>query len=80
MTAAPVPLPADLTVGLKRLKLATARAVAPEVLQTAKTPTMGTRRGPPHPGGSRDRRPRCQQPRPAAQGRQLPRAQNLRRP
>lgn len=37
MTATAAPLAADLTVGLKRLKLATVRAVAPEVLQTAKT-------------------------------------------
>lgn len=37
MTAAPVPLATDLTAGLKRLKLATIRAVAPEVLQTATT-------------------------------------------
>lgn len=34
-TAAP-PLPADLIVGLKRLKLATVRRLAPEVLATAK--------------------------------------------
>ncbi len=30
------PLPADLTAALKRLKLATIRALAPEVLATAK--------------------------------------------
>jgi len=35
-TVAP-PLPADLTDGLKRLKLATMRALAPELLITAKT-------------------------------------------
>ena len=34
--AAPAPLPADLTEGLKRLKLATVRRMAPEVLATAK--------------------------------------------
>ena len=38
MTAAKTPeLPADLVAGLKRLKLAMVRAIAPEVLQTAKT-------------------------------------------
>jgi hypothetical protein len=31
------PLDADLVAGLKRLKLAKVRAIAPEVLQTAKT-------------------------------------------
>lgn len=35
-TEAP-PLPADLVAGLRRLKLATIRAQAPEILQTAKT-------------------------------------------
>jgi DNA replication protein DnaC len=33
---APAPLPADLTAALKRLKLATVRRLAPEVLSTAK--------------------------------------------
>ena len=37
MSAAPAPLAADLESGLRRLKLARIRAVAPEVLQTAKT-------------------------------------------
>ena len=38
MTAtAPPPLPADLTDGLKRLKLSAMRALAPELLVTAKT-------------------------------------------
>jgi DNA replication protein DnaC len=37
MTAAAVPLPADLEAGLRRLKLAQMRALAPELLQTAKT-------------------------------------------
>lgn len=37
MTAAPPRLAADLEAGLKRLKLATVRRVAPEVLQTATT-------------------------------------------
>ena len=38
MTAAKTPaLAPDLVAGLKRLKLATVRAIAPEVLQTAKT-------------------------------------------
>ncbi|HLI01548.1 MAG TPA: IS21-like element helper ATPase IstB [Acidimicrobiales bacterium] len=38
MTAeAPPALPADLVAGLKRLKLARVRAIAPEVLQTART-------------------------------------------
>ncbi len=37
MTALPKPLDADLTAGLRRLKLATVRRLAPEVLQTAKT-------------------------------------------
>jgi hypothetical protein len=31
------PLAADLAAGLRRLKLATVRTMAPEVLQTAKT-------------------------------------------
>ena len=34
--SAPAPLPADLTEALRRLKLATVRRLAPEVLQTAK--------------------------------------------
>ena len=38
MTAtAPPPLPADLTEGLKRLKMAAMRRLAPELLVTAKT-------------------------------------------
>lgn len=37
MTAAPPPLAADLQAGLKRLKLAAIRRVAPEILQTATT-------------------------------------------
>ena len=37
MTAAPLALAPDLTAGLKRLKLATIRTLAPELLQTAKT-------------------------------------------
>jgi DNA replication protein DnaC len=37
MTAVPEPLAADLAAGLRRLKLATIRRLAPEVLQTAKT-------------------------------------------
>lgn len=35
--AAPEPLPADLEAGLRRLKLARIRRIAPEVLQVAKT-------------------------------------------
>jgi DNA replication protein DnaC len=35
--ASPAPLPADLEAGLRRLKLASMRAVAPELLVTAKT-------------------------------------------
>lgn len=37
MSAAPPPLAADLIVALKRLKLSRVRAIAPEVLRTAKT-------------------------------------------
>jgi DNA replication protein DnaC len=37
VTAAPPPLAADLTAGLKRLKLAAMRRLAPELLVTAKT-------------------------------------------
>jgi DNA replication protein DnaC len=37
MTAAPAALDADLIAGLKRLKLAKVRAIAPEILQTART-------------------------------------------
>lgn len=37
MTAAPVALSTDLEAGLKRLKLATVRRIAPDILQTAKT-------------------------------------------
>lgn len=37
MTAAPAALPADLEAGLKRLKLATVRRIAPEILQAATT-------------------------------------------
>ena len=37
MSAAPPALPADLVAGLKRLKLATMRRLAPELLVTAKT-------------------------------------------
>jgi hypothetical protein len=33
---APAPLPPDLVAGLRRLKLARIRALAPELLQTAK--------------------------------------------
>ena len=36
VTTAPAPLAADLTEALRRLKLATVRRLAPEVLQTAK--------------------------------------------
>ncbi len=37
MSAAPPALDADLTAGLRRLKLATMRQLAPELLTTAKT-------------------------------------------
>lgn len=37
MTAAPAALSTDLEAGLKRLKLATVRRIAPDILQTAKT-------------------------------------------
>ena len=37
MTAVPEPLAPDLSAGLRRLKLAAVRRLAPEVLQTAKT-------------------------------------------
>lgn len=37
MTAEPPPLPADLAAGLKRLKMAAMRRLAPELLVTAKT-------------------------------------------
>ena len=37
MSAAPPPLPADLSAGLRRLKLAAMRRLAPELLLTAKT-------------------------------------------
>ncbi len=37
MSAPPVDLAADLEAGLRRLKLARVRAIAPEILQTAKT-------------------------------------------
>lgn len=37
MSAAAPPLPSDLVAGLRRLKLATIRAQAPEILQTART-------------------------------------------
>lgn len=37
MSAAPPPLAADLTAGLRRLKLAAMRRLAPELLLTAKT-------------------------------------------
>ena len=37
MTATPLPLDADLVAGLRRLKLATVRRLAPEVLSVAKT-------------------------------------------
>ena len=37
MTAPAPPLPADLTAGLRRLKLASMRRIAPELLVTAKT-------------------------------------------
>ena len=36
MSRAPIPLDADLEAGLKRLKLATIRRQAPDVLATAK--------------------------------------------
>src|SRR5438067_12820448 len=37
MSAEAPPLPPDLMAGLRRLKLATIRAQAPEILQTART-------------------------------------------
>src|SRR5215203_698474 len=37
MTAPPPPLAADLTAGLRRLKLSAMRSVAPDLLLTAKT-------------------------------------------
>src|SRR6516162_596805 len=37
MSTAPPPLAADLTAGLRRLKLAAMRRIAPELLVTAKT-------------------------------------------
>jgi DNA replication protein DnaC len=37
VSAPPAPLAPDLTAGLKRLKLAKVRAIAPELLATAKT-------------------------------------------
>ena len=40
MTAAPPPLAADLTAGLRRLKLAAMRRLAPELFLTAKTPAV----------------------------------------
>ena len=44
--SAPAPmLPADLTAGLRRLKLAAMRQLAPELLLTAKTQRWGARRG-----------------------------------
>ena len=41
MAAAPPPLAPDLVEGLRRLKLATMREQAPDVLQSAKTQRRG---------------------------------------
>ena len=61
MTATkPVPLAADLEHGLRRLKLASMRAVAPELLVTAKTQPDAGGAGPVA-GRDRDQRPRRQQ-------------------
>ena len=70
MTAAsPPPLPADLTEGLKRLKMAAMRRLAPELLVTAKTQTVEARGVPPHAGRGRDRRQgRIQRPHQAQAG------------
>jgi hypothetical protein len=58
MTTAPPALAADLTAGLKRLKMAGMRRLAPELLLTAKTQRWNPEEFPSHPGRGRDRRPR----------------------
>lgn len=50
-------LPADLDAGLRRLKLATVRRTAAEVLQTAKTWALDTGGGAAHPDRSGIGRP-----------------------
>ena len=49
----PPALAPDLVVGLRRLKLAKVRAIAPEVLITAKTQTVGSRGPAANAGGDR---------------------------
>ena len=73
------PLAADLDAALRRLKLATVRRNAAEVLQVAKTATLDPRGDPAHLGRGRDRRPGCLQHRQPPQGRRVPGHQDPRR-
>ena len=58
--------PPTWTDGLRRLKLATMRHLAPEVLRHREDPTVDPRRVPAHPRRGRDHRPRrVQRPHPA---------------
>lgn len=64
MTSAPPVLAANLNAGLKRLKMAAMRRLAPELLLTAETQRWSLRGVPPHPGPGRNRRPRHLEHRP----------------
>ena len=79
MSAAPPALAPDLVDGLRRLKLAAMRRLAPELLRHREDPAVGTRGAAAHPGRGRDHRPgRLQRPHPA-QDRRVPGDQDPRR-
>jgi hypothetical protein len=78
MTAAPPALAADLNDGLKRLKMAAMRRLAPELLITAKTQRWNPEEFLRTPGRGRDRRPgRLQRTHPTPPSR-IPRHQDPR--
>ena len=80
MTAlAPPPLPADLVAGLRRLKLASMRAIAPELSGHRQNPALEPRGLPAHPRRRRDHQPRRLQRQGPPQSRQLPGHQTPRR-
>jgi len=58
VTATPPALAADLTAGLKRLKMAGMRQLAPELLVTAKSQRWNPEEFPPRPDRGRDHLPR----------------------
>jgi hypothetical protein len=77
VSTSPPVLAADLNAGLKRLKMAAMRRLAPELAGHGEDATMEPGGVPPHPGRGRDRRPgRLQRRHPTTPGR-IPRDQNL---